>query len=146
MQDAEGRLLGFARRVRDLSQHKEVEDQLRLKQDALELALDAAGLGAWEHDLSTGALAMDARARTLFGITAEERVTMRRCLEALHPDDRERALEHWERDVRDRAQYSDEYRVVWPDGSVHWIMAVGRSGDRPRERLGRAGSAASCST
>ena len=128
VQDAEGRLLGFARRVRDLSQHKEVEEQLRLTQDALELALDAAGLGAWEHDLSTGVLAMDVNARTLFGLAAEERVTMRRCLEALHPDDRERALEHWERDVRDRAQYSDEYRVIWPDGSVHWVMAVGRSG------------------
>ena len=54
--DGEGRLLGFARRLRDLSQHKEVEDQLRRKQDALELALEAAGLGTWEHDLSTGAI------------------------------------------------------------------------------------------
>ena len=45
------------------------------KQEALELALEAAGLGTWEHDLSTGDDAMDARARALFGMPADEPVT-----------------------------------------------------------------------
>jgi two-component system, cell cycle sensor histidine kinase and response regulator CckA len=124
--DGEGRLLGFARRLRDLSENKAVEEQLRRKQEALELALEAAGLGTWEHDLSTGVDSMDARARALFGISADEPVTKARLLEAIHPDDRERTREHWGRAVDERARYSAECRVVWPDGSVHWIMAVGR--------------------
>jgi PAS domain S-box-containing protein len=125
--DGEGRLLGFARRIRDLSQSKASEEQLRRKEDALELALDAAGLGTWEHDLATGAEAMDDRARALFGIPAGEPLTTVRWLNAIHPEDRERALEQWEHAVRNPAPYSAEYRVVWPDGSVHWLMAVGRS-------------------
>lgn len=124
--DGEGRLLGFARRLRDLSQEKAVEEQLRRKQQALELALEAAGLGTWEHDLPTGIDSLDARARVLFGIAADEPLTRARWLAAIHPDDRERTQERWERAVRERAPYSAEYRVVWPDGSVHWIMAVGR--------------------
>jgi two-component system, cell cycle sensor histidine kinase and response regulator CckA len=124
--DREGRLLGFARRLRDLSESKQAEDQLRHKQDALELALDAAGLGTWEHDLSTGSYTMDARARALFGLASDETVTAARWLEAIHPDDRPRALERWETVLSERARYSAEYRVVWPDGSVHWLMAVGR--------------------
>ena len=124
--DGEGRLLGFARRLRDLSESKAVEEQLRRKQEALELALEAAGLGTWEHDLSTGADSMDARAKALFGIPADEPLTRARWLEAIHPDDRERTRERWEHAVKERARYSAEYRVVWPDGSVHWIMAVGR--------------------
>ena len=124
--DGEGRLLGFARRLRDLSEHKAVEEQLQRKQEALELALEAARLGTWEHDLSTGSDFLDARARMLFGMTADEPVTRARLLEAIHHDDRDAARERWERAVQERAHYSAEYRVVWPDGSVHWIMAVGR--------------------
>ena len=124
--DGEGRLLGFARRLRDLSENKAVEEQLQRQQEALELALEAAGLGTWEHDHSTGSDSMDARARALFGMSADEPVTRERLLEAIHPDDRERAQERWQRAVDERARYSAEYRVVWPDGSVHWIMSVGR--------------------
>ena len=124
--DGEGRLLGFARRLRDLSESKAVEEQLRRKQDALELALEAAGLGTWEHDLSTRTDSMDARAKALFGMSADEPVTRARLLEAIHPDDRERTRARWARAVDERARYSAEYRVVWPDGSVHWLMAVGR--------------------
>ncbi|MEP6688386.1 MAG: PAS domain S-box protein, partial [Gemmatimonadales bacterium] len=129
--DGGGRLLGFARRLRDLSKVKQSEEQLRRQEDALQLALEAAGLGTWEHDLSTGGDAMDARARALFGLSADEPLTTARWLEAIHPDDRERTLEHWEQAVRERAPYSDEYRVVWPDGSVHSIMAVGRCPAEP---------------
>jgi PAS domain S-box-containing protein len=124
--DREGRLLGFARRLRDLTQSKEVEEQLHRKQDALELALEAAGLGTWEHDLSTGAIFMDARARTLFGLTPDEPLAVTRWLETVHPDDRERTLSSWEAALAERSTYSAEYRVVWPDESTHWIMAVGR--------------------
>jgi PAS domain S-box-containing protein len=129
--DQDGKLLGFARRLRDLSQHKAVEEQLLRKQDALELALEAAGLGTWEHDFSTGGDFMDARARRLFGMADDEPPTRARWLEAVHPEDRERALEHWELAVRERARYSVEYRLMWPDGSVHWVMAVGRCATDP---------------
>jgi len=124
--DRDGQLLGFARRLRDLSQSKEAEDQLRRKQDALELALEAAGLGTWEHDLSTGGVSLDARARALFGMATDVPLTTARWFETVHPDDRERTLERWERALKERGAYSSEYRVVWPDESVHWIMAVGR--------------------
>jgi PAS domain S-box-containing protein len=124
--DREGRLLGFARRLRDRTENKEVEDQLRRQQDALELALEAAGLGTWEHDLGTGETSTDPRAKALFGMADDEALTRERWVQAIHPDDREAAVERWERAVGERAGYSSEYRVVWPDASVHWIMAVGR--------------------
>jgi len=47
-------------------------------------------------------------------------------LEALHPEDREQIEERWNTALREHSAFSAEYRVVWPDGSVHSIMAVGR--------------------
>jgi two-component system cell cycle sensor histidine kinase/response regulator CckA len=124
--DRQGRLLGFARRLRDLSENKRVKEQLNRKQDALELALEAAGLGTWEHDLSTGEAHWDARAKALFGWPANEAVAPGQWADTIHPEDRERTVERWERAVHDRAPYSAEYRVIWRDGSIHSIMAVGR--------------------
>ena len=124
--DRDGQLLGFARRLRDLSESRKVEEELRRRQGSLELALEAAGLGTWECELASGTDAMDERARMLFGIAPEEILTRDRWLETIHPDDRVAALERWERAVAERAGYSTEYRVVWPDGSVHALMSVGR--------------------
>ena len=73
--DRQGRLLGFSQRLRDLSRSKGIELQLRRKQGALELALEAAGLGTWEYDLTTGEMLWDARAKALFGLPADATVT-----------------------------------------------------------------------
>jgi two-component system cell cycle sensor histidine kinase/response regulator CckA len=124
--DRQGQLIGFATRLRDLSKSKQAEEQLRRQQQALELALDAAGLGTWEYELGTGEMRWDARAKALFGLSPDVVVTKAIELEALHPEDREPMRERWERAVRERSPFSAEYRVIWPDGSLHSIMAIGR--------------------
>ncbi|HEY3012922.1 MAG TPA: PAS domain S-box protein [Gemmatimonadales bacterium] len=124
--DRRGRLLGYARRVRDLSESKQAAEQLRRKQAALELAVEAAALGTWEYELGTAVMYWDERARALFGLSPDAPVTLAAWLEALHPEDREQTEERWKRALRECSAFSAEYRVVWPDSSVHFIMAVGR--------------------
>jgi PAS domain S-box-containing protein len=126
LRDPEGRLVGFGRRLRDATQRKQAEDELSRHREALEAALEAAGLGTWEYDHATGLDSMDRRARMLLGLEGDELLSTARWLEVIYPDDRERTLERWQRAVRDCARYAAEYRVVWPDGSIHWITSVGR--------------------
>ena len=92
---------------------------------------------AWERGSTTArrvASSWTPEPGLLFGLADDEPPTPGRWLDAVHPDDRERTLERWERAVRERASYSAEYRVVWPDGSVHWVMAVGRCVPEPANR------------
>ncbi len=89
---------------------------------------------------------LDARARALFGIPADEPLTAARCWTRSTRTTASTPGSAGERAVRERAPYSAEYRVVWPDGSVHWIMAMGRCVDRPGERARRSSSRASSST
>jgi two-component system cell cycle sensor histidine kinase/response regulator CckA len=124
--DRENRLLGFSERLRDLSQSKHATEQLRRNQEALELALEAGGLGTWEYELATGEMRWDARAKAHFGLLAGATVSHPAWLEAIHPEDREATGNRWDHAVRDRSPLSVECRVIWPDGSTHWIMAVGR--------------------
>lgn len=124
--DRHGQLLGFAKRLRDLSEMRRVEEELRRNQEALELAHEAAGLGTWDHDLVTGELRWDARARALFGLGSAELPAEPRWADVIHPDDLAPTEELQERALAERKPFSAEYRVFWPDRSIHWIAAVGR--------------------
>jgi two-component system cell cycle sensor histidine kinase/response regulator CckA len=124
--DRQRRLIGFSQRLRDLSRSKGIEQQLRRKQDALELALEAAGLGTWEYDLVNGEMLWDERAKALFGLQPDAPVAHPGWLDALHPEDQAPALAQWERALRDQSRFSAEYRVIWPDGAIRSIMAIGQ--------------------
>jgi PAS domain S-box-containing protein len=91
------------------------------------LALDAARLGTWEHDLVSDMLIEDDRTRALYGIRSGAR-GLGALMEVLHPGDRARvqaAVTAAIRGPEAEAQFSIEYRVVHPDGLVRWIAANG---------------------
>jgi two-component system cell cycle sensor histidine kinase/response regulator CckA len=125
--DPQGRLLGFAKRLRDLSEVKHVEDELHQSQEALQLAHEAAGLGTWDQDLVTGELRWDSRAKALFGLSPQAPVSRELWAAAVHPDDLARTQAQLDGAIKDRAPFSTEYCVVWPDGSSHWIAMIGRA-------------------
>ena len=125
--DRHGELIGYSQRLRDQSRSREMEQQLRRQQEALELALEAAGLGTWEYDLGTGEMRWDERAKALFGLPGDATLTHPGWIEGLHPGDRDSTRYQWERAVRDRSPFSAEYRVILPDGGIHSIMALGRA-------------------
>jgi PAS domain S-box-containing protein len=122
-----GELLGYAKRIRDLSGIKRAEDELRRQQEALELAHEAAGLGTWDYDLTTGEIRSDARAKALAGVPADAEVTYERWVRLVHPDDLAHVVDAWYRALEDLKPFSAEYRVVRPDGSVRWLAALGRA-------------------
>ncbi|MET0613800.1 MAG: EAL domain-containing protein [Thermoleophilaceae bacterium] len=59
----------------------------------------------------------------LFGITPDEwKASPDAWLQAVHPDDRERARVAFEEANESRAPFHLEYRVVSPDGDVRWVV------------------------
>jgi signal transduction histidine kinase len=52
--------------------------------------------------------------------------TFRAFLHQVHPDDRPALQAALARGAREGADYAGEFRVRWPDGSLHWI--AGRAG------------------
>jgi signal transduction histidine kinase len=58
-------------------------------------------------------------------------VSYRAWTSAIHPDDLFGAGEVLERALRERQPLSTEYRVIWPDGSVHWLAVIGRGSYSP---------------
>jgi PAS domain S-box-containing protein len=99
---------------------------LSRSQTRLELAMAAGRMGTFEWDLDTDVIVWDGQHARLFGLRPEEFDGRYATFAArIHPDD----LPEMERKVaraRDaRELFEHEYRAVWPDGSVRWIVGRG---------------------
>jgi PAS domain S-box-containing protein len=101
---------------------KESEAALQESEQRLRLALESGRLGTWDLNLSTNKyLHLSALWRGHFGLAPDVMVTPAEVFHAVHPGDRDRLRRALKRAVATRQDYQAEYRVVWPDGSVHWI-------------------------
>jgi PAS domain S-box-containing protein len=113
--------------VRDYLVKEEVsKEALRRSEERLRVALDAARLGAWQLDLSTGQMNCTPLCKSIFGLAPEAEFTYDTLLGMVHPDDRAPMRESVERALTERDTYRAEYRVVRPDGSLRWVLASGR--------------------
>ncbi|PWT98223.1 MAG: hypothetical protein C5B51_29775 [Terriglobia bacterium] len=93
----------------------------------LALAQEAVGIGIWDWDIPGGRTYCNREWGPLYGLPADSLALPReRWLALIHPDDRTRV----DREIRDAmdgtTQYETEFRVVWPDGSTHWLFGKGR--------------------
>lgn len=119
--------LGAARDLAD-------ERELRLR-----LTLEAAEVGTFDYDLTTGRLVWDDRCRALFGVPAGAPVSYEKTfLPGLHPDDRAVTEEAVAAAFRpdDHGLFDIEYRTIGlTDGVIRWVAAKGRTvtiGSSPR--------------
>ncbi len=112
--------------IRDITERNRAELELRRTEERLHLATTGAGIGTWHWDIVREELTWSERCNALFGIPPGSQMSYERFLEALHPADRERTHQAVTDALDNRTDYAIEYRSLWPDGSVHWIAAMGR--------------------
>lgn len=97
-------------------------EEKREAEERLELALRAGSIGTFRWDLAAGVIQWDDRMPYLLGLEPDTRgKTLEDCLELVHPDDLELVREHVETAIRTESAFDLDFRVVWRDGSVHWL-------------------------
>lgn len=123
-------ILGVAQDISEqqaaLRERKQIEENLRKSEERLSLASTAAELGMWFWDLTTDCLEWTEQCKKLFGLDADAAITYQLFFDILHPDDRDRTDAAVKQALANKSEYDIEYRVIWTDGSVHWIAAKGR--------------------
>jgi PAS domain S-box-containing protein len=129
LRDAAGRAVRFTGIVVDITDRKRVEEALLQASEQRRLALEASELGAWDYRFETGEVLWDDRCRNLFGIPAGTRIEYDSAINCIHPDDRAATNQAVERAIADveGGAYHREFRVVWPDASLHWVSSHGRA-------------------
>ena len=120
--------------VRRALEDKEHRDARRRAEEAerrggemLRLALDGLQMGTWNWDLVNGEIEFSDRCRQIFGLLADEQMDYERMLPRLPPEDRTRLDEAVRQTLAARMPHDLEFRVIWPDGSTHWVVSRGRA-------------------
>lgn len=85
-----------------------------------------ARIGTWDWDVDTETLYWSDAIYGMFGFKVGE-VTPSYALfcSCVHPDDRERVRAGELRCLETGENHDEEYRVVWPDSSIHWLRETG---------------------
>jgi PAS domain S-box-containing protein len=111
----------------DVTERVEAERRARAGDERLRVALDAGRFGVWEWDMMSGRVTWSDRTHELHGVPVgsfggrlEDFTTL------VHPDDLGRVTDLIQGAIRDHLPYEVEFRVVHPDGSVHWLATAGR--------------------
>ena len=129
LHDAGGRVRGSVAAGVNITKRKQAEEALRASEARLRLTLDGTGLGTFEYRPETRESLWDAGAKAVWGLPADAEITYPQVIDGIHPEDRSRISATMEAALRPGSpEYSQsEYRVIWPDGSIHWILGRSRT-------------------
>ena len=113
----------WRQRLQHANQERQrAEAGLRESKERLDLTLGATGIGIWERDLHGNTLTWDQATQAILGLSSEELSNGREIfLERVHPEDLERMREETRQAIAGTRDYSTEYRVIWPDASLHVV-------------------------
>jgi PAS domain S-box-containing protein len=111
----------------DLSDRKREEDALREREARLRLALEATQIGTWDWDIATNTITWSSGHQQVLNLTKgtfhETYEALKACL---HPEDRDSLLHAINRSRRSQREFHHEFRLIWPDGSLHWVEGKGK--------------------
>ncbi|HEX8851049.1 MAG TPA: ATP-binding protein [Gemmatimonadaceae bacterium] len=127
LRDEQGAVIAAQSVTVETTETRRVEAALREGETRLRLAIDVAELGTWSWDLVTGAGELDARGAQLIGLQAGPLADVATAqMSVIHPDDVERTQRAAEAGIASGAPFDLDYRVIHPDGSVHYIASRAR--------------------
>ena len=92
-------------------------------------------MGIWDFDLGTGKVIWSPELEKLFGLKPGEfKGGYEEYISLIHPDDRIGLQKTINDALKSGRQYQVEHRAVWPDGSLHWILGMGRAYYDPKTK------------
>ncbi|MBK1695219.1 hypothetical protein CKO09_10805 [Chromatium weissei] len=122
-----GQVTHFVSMTKDLSETKQVELALREAEKTRQLALAAAQVGVWSGDLKKNAWVWDRRFTRMFGLPDDTPATTELWATLLHPEDRDAVLKEFTAALRCEKEFEVEYRALWANGSIRFILAQGKT-------------------
>ena len=128
VRDREGIIVRWFGTNTDITAQQRTEEQLRKSQERLKASLDASETGTFVWNIQTNEMDWDENLDRLFGLPLGQTTrTLEQFGALVHPEDRAGVLESCSKCAREETEFQIEFRVMWPDGTVHWIFDRGKT-------------------
>ncbi|WP_374949379.1 ATP-binding protein [Mucilaginibacter sp.] len=99
--------------------------QMEDAEERLRLATEATGLGTWDLDLQAGNIIHSPRLAEIFGRTGKTRLRHTELRDIVYPADLHIVIKAFDKALTSGV-YFYEARIIWPDGTLHWIRTTGK--------------------
>jgi two-component system, cell cycle sensor histidine kinase and response regulator CckA len=114
--------------IADISGQNRMKVRLDENKTRFNQALEAARAGVWEWDLATNENDWSDEIWHLYGLEPSKTISpsFQIWASVIHPDDLESTINAVTETAKCETELNVEYRVCYPDGSTHWLMARGK--------------------
>nr|WP_320013164.1 PAS domain-containing protein [uncultured Desulfobulbus sp.] len=117
-------ILGIMRVNLDITEERQVQEDLRESEERLQLVMEGSQLGYWDWDIKEGEVRRNKRWAEMLGYTQKEiEDSVKQWTDLHHPDDREAAWESIDNHLQGKSPaHRMEYRMLAKDGQYKWIL------------------------
>jgi PAS domain S-box-containing protein len=126
LRNSEGIPVGLATVSHNITERKVASEKLRLNEERLRLALNAAHLGTWDWDIPRNVVIWNDELYRMFGYEPDSFTPNNDHWKSrVHPDDAQESEARIIQALEQGIEYQDEFRVVHPHNEVRILRAHG---------------------
>lgn len=119
-------LMLFASRIAGEIERRDTEHSVEQYKERLRRGQLYADIGTWDWNITTGEVFWTERIAPLFGYPEGDLETSYDYfMSAVHPEDRKKVSDALNACIEHNVPYEIEHRVVWPDGTIRWLLEKG---------------------
>ncbi|HEY9615523.1 MAG TPA: PAS domain S-box protein, partial [Microcoleaceae cyanobacterium] len=126
--DAQGNVEGFVALVNDITQRKQVEQQLHQSAERLRIAQQAANAGVWDWNLTTNRVTWSDEYYQLYGLDpAITEASYENWINSIVELDRDRVDQATRQTLEHQTDLNVEFRIIHPTQGERWLTAIGQT-------------------
>ncbi|MGM3307774.1 PAS domain S-box protein [Anabaena sp. WFMT] len=141
IKNEQGQIQYFGGIAEDITERKQAEEERRKTEERLTLALEAANMGIWDWEIQTNKTQWSSNMGPIYGLSSYTLCpSPEDFLYLIYPEDRNNFTQAVKIAIEQKVEFVSEHRVIWTDGSLHWLSARGKvyydENDQPVRMLG----------
>lgn len=132
VKDESGKHLYRVVNCQDITDRVKAEEALKKSEERLRLSTELANVAVWEYSFLENSMSRSTNHDRLYGLEWQTHWDIQTFLNATHPEDREYSNAAIQNSVAPGGapNYTFDFRVVYPDQSIHWLNVIGQVVER----------------